>query len=69
MANRDEGPRTVALNNPGKTEVLLDDKLPQCDMSEELENPRRILEYIGDWPMEDKDNEVDWVLQPSCCPP
>jgi hypothetical protein len=44
VANGDKGLRAVALKDPGKTEALLDNKLPQCDMSEELENLWRILE-------------------------
>ncbi len=69
MANGDKGPRTLALIDSGETEVLLDDKLPQWDMSEELDHPHRILELVGDWPMEDKNNEVDRPLQPPYCPP
>jgi hypothetical protein len=69
VATRDEGPRTLALINPGKTEALLDNKLPQWDMSEELDHPRRILELVGDWPMEDKEDEVDRPLRPPYCPP
>ncbi len=62
MANRDEGPRMLALIDPGKTEALLDDKLPQWDMSEEFDHPHRILELVGDWLMEDKDDEGDRPL-------
>ncbi len=62
VANRDKGPRMLALINPGETEALLDDKLPQWDMSEELDHPRRISEFVGDWPMEDEDDEVDRLL-------
>ncbi len=49
VANGDKGPRTLALINLGRTEVLLDDKLPHWDMSEELDHPRRISELVGDW--------------------
>jgi hypothetical protein len=62
VANGDKGPRVLASINPGGTEALLDDKLPQLDMSEELDHPRRISELVGDCPMEDKDDEVDWPL-------
>jgi hypothetical protein len=38
---------SVALSgDPCETEVLPDDELPRCDMSEEFENPRRILEFV-----------------------
>ncbi len=69
MVNGDKGPRTLALINPGKTAALLDNELPQWDMSEELDHPRRISESVGDWTMEDKDNDVDRLLQPPFCPP
>ncbi len=69
MANRDMGPRLLASINPGGTEALLDNKLPQWDMSEELDHPRRISELVGDWPMEDEDDEVDRLLRPQYCPP
>jgi hypothetical protein len=59
----------LALINPGETEVLLDNQFPQWDMSEELVHPRRILELVEDWPMEDKDDEVDRPLQPPYRPP
>jgi hypothetical protein len=40
---------SVALScNPCETEVWPDNELPRCDMSEELENPRRILELVGE---------------------
>jgi hypothetical protein len=48
VADGDKGPRAVLLNNPCKTEALLEDKLPQCDMSEELENPWRFSEFVGE---------------------
>ena len=48
VADGDKGPRAVSLNNPCKTEALLEDKLPRCGMSEELENPRRISEFLGE---------------------
>ncbi len=48
MANGDKGPRTLVLIDPGETEALLDDKLPQWDMSEELDHPHRISELVGD---------------------
>jgi hypothetical protein len=69
VANGDKGPRTLALIDLGKTEALLDDKLPQWDMSEELDYPRRILELVGDWPMEDEDDKGDQPLRPPYCPP
>ncbi len=69
MANGDKGPRPLALINLGGTEALLDNKLPHWDMSEELDHPRKILELIGDWPMKDKDDEVDCPLRPPYCPP
>ncbi len=69
MANGDKGPRPLALIDPGGTEALLDNKLPQWDMSEELDHPRRISELVGDWPMEDKDNEVERPLRLPYCPP
>ncbi len=67
VANGDEGPRTLALINLGGTEALLDNELPQGDISEELDHPRRILELVGGWPMEDKDDEVDRPLRPPYC--
>jgi hypothetical protein len=69
VANGDKGPRTLALIDPGGTEALLDNELFQWDMSEELDYPRRILELVGDWPMEDKDDEVERPLRPPHCPP
>jgi hypothetical protein len=69
VANGDEGPRPLALIDPGGTEALLDVELPQWDMSEEFDHPRRISELVGDWPMEDEDDEVDRPLQPPYCPP
>ncbi len=69
MANGDECPRMLALIDPGETEVLLDNELPQWDMSEEIDHLHRISELVGDWPMEDKDNEVDPPLQLPYRPP
>ncbi len=69
MVSRDKGPRPLAWIDPGGTEALLDNKLPQWDMSEELDHPRRISELVGDWPMEDKDNEVERPLRLPYCPP
>ncbi len=54
--NGDKGPRPLASIDPGGTDALLDVKLPQWDMSEEFNHPCRILELVGDWPMEDEDN-------------
>jgi hypothetical protein len=69
VANGDKGPRPLVLINPGGTEALLDVKLPQWDMSEEFDHPRRISELVGDWPMEDEDDEVDRTLRPPYCLP
>jgi hypothetical protein len=38
-------------------------------MSEEFENPWRISEFVGEYPMEDEDDEMDRVLRPPCNPP
>jgi hypothetical protein len=62
-------PGSVALSNPCKTEVFPDDKLPRCDMLEEFDNPQRISEFVREYPMEDKDDEMDRVLRPPCSPP
>ncbi len=69
MANGDKGSRPLGLINPGGTEALLDNELPQWDMSEALDHLRRFSEVVGDWPMEDEDDEVDRPLRPPYCPP